>query len=137
MNNVKWRVWEITKKIRKHSGASSTRMMKCWVKPWLAEKHKLYHGWFSALLLHGKEEFRMLLRMNTGTYEVSEFVIISGCANSWRRGEALTDPESGRKICALILTLKHWSRKPTEPKRLVNAFLRHLERSVGGFCRTH
>ena len=90
---------ETFKKIRKHSRVSSTRKRKCWVKPWLSEKHKsLYHGLFSALLLHNKEEFRMFLRMNTETYEVSEFVSISRCTTSCRRGGGLTDPESGRKV---------------------------------------
>ena len=41
----------------------------------LAEKRKsLYHGLFSALLLHDKEELRMFLRMNTETYKVGKFV---------------------------------------------------------------
>ena len=41
---------------------SNTRKRKCWVKPWLAEKHKnLYHGLVSELLLHDKEEIRMFL----------------------------------------------------------------------------
>ena len=53
----------------KHSRVSSKRKRKCWVKPQLAEKHKsLYHGLFSAVLLQGKEEFRMFSRMNTEKY---------------------------------------------------------------------
>ena len=62
---------------------------------------------------------------------------ISKCVTRWRRGGGLTDPESCRKILALILTLKHRSREPAKPKRLVNVFLRHLERSLGGACRTY
>ena len=54
------------KKIGKLSRVSSTRKRKGWVKPWLAEKHKsLYHRLSSELLHHGKEEFRMFLRINT------------------------------------------------------------------------
>ena len=46
---------------KKHSRISNIRKKKCWVKPWLAEKHiSLYHGLVSELLFHGKEEFRML-----------------------------------------------------------------------------
>ena len=86
---------------------SHTRKRKCWVKAWLAEKHKsLYHGLVSELLLHDKEEFRIFLRMNTETYEVSKFVLIR-CATTCGRGRGLTGSKSCQKICALILTLKH------------------------------
>ena len=52
-----------------------------------------------------KKEFRIFLRMNTETetYEESKFVLISKCATRCRR----EGRKSGRKICALILTLKH------------------------------
>ena len=95
---------------RKHSRVSNTRKRKCWVKPWLADKHKtlsLYHGLVSELSLHDKEELRMFLRMNTDTYEVSKFALISRSVTRWRRGGSLTGPKSGRKICALNLTLKY------------------------------
>ena len=44
-----------------------------------------YHGLVSELLLQDKE-FRMLLGMNTETYEVSKFMLISMCATMWERG---------------------------------------------------
>ena len=95
---------------------SHTRKRKCWVKAWLAEKRKsLYHGLVSELLLHDKEEFRIFLRMNTETYEVSKFVLIR-CATRCGRGRGLTGPKSCQKICALILTLKHWNRELTQNK---------------------
>ena len=48
------------------------------VKPCLTKKeNSLYHELVSELLLHDKEEFRMVLRMNTMTYEVNKFVVIS------------------------------------------------------------
>ena len=62
-----------------------------------------YHGLVSKLLLHDKE-FRMPLRMNTETYDVSKFVLISKFVG---RGGGLTGPKSGPKICALILNLKY------------------------------
>ena len=132
---------QIIKHNRKHR-ISNTIRKKCWVKPWLAEKHKsLYHGLVSELLLHDKEEFRMLLRMNTETYEVSKFVLISRCPTKWGRGGSLTCPKSCRKICALILTLKHWIESPHKTKRLRNVFLRHMKRSkyssVGGASSTY
>ena len=65
-----------------------------------------YHGLVSELLLYDKK-FRMFLRMNTERYEVSKFVLISMCVTMWGRGGGLTGLKSGRKICALILTLKH------------------------------
>ena len=100
---------------RKHNRVSNTRKRKCWVKPWLAGKHKsLYHELFSELFLHGKEEFRTFLQMNTETYGVNKFALISRCAARWKRAGGLTDPKSGQKICTLILTLKHWSRKSTQ-----------------------
>ena len=50
---------QIIKHNRKHR-VSNTRKRKCWVKPWLAERHKsLYHGLVSELLLLDKEDFRM------------------------------------------------------------------------------
>ena len=74
----------------------------------LAGKHKgLYHGLVCELLLHDKEEFRMFLRIYTEAYEVSKFVLISKCATRLRRGGDPTNPKSGRKICAVILSLKH------------------------------
>ena len=101
---------------RKHR-VSNTRKRKCWIKPWLAEKHKsLHHGLVSELLLHSKEEFRIFLRMNTETYEASHFLLISRYATRWGRGGGLTCPKSCRKVCALILTLKHWIREPTQNK---------------------
>ena len=120
-NNVTWRVWEVTKRRlkkigtfcvvaacsqcikdnTKHSRVLNTRKRKCWVKPWLAEKH----GLVSKLLLHDKKEFRIFLRMNTETYEVSRFLLISTCATRCGRRGSLTGPKSGRKICAVILTL--------------------------------
>ena len=64
------------------------------------------------------------------------------CTTSWRGGGSLTGPKSGRNICVLILTLKHWSREPAKKQNhLGNAYLRHLEKSkcssVGGTCRTY
>ena len=40
----------------------------------------LYHGLASELLLHNKQEFRMFWQMNSDTYEVRKFVLISRCA---------------------------------------------------------
>ena len=98
---------QFIKHIRKHSKVSNTRKRKCWVKPWLTKKHKsLYHGLVSVLLLQDKDEFRMFLRMNTDTYEVSKLVLISRCVTSWERGGGLTGPKSSLRICALILILK-------------------------------
>ena len=58
------------------------------VKPRLAEKHKsLCHGLVFELLLHDKEKFRMFLRMNTDTYEISKFVLVR-----WGDGEGETSP---------------------------------------------
>ena len=65
-----------------------------------------HHGLVFELLLHDKE-LRMFLRMNTETYGVSKFVLITMCATMWGRGGGLTGPKSGRKNCALVLTLKH------------------------------
>ena len=68
---------QIIKRNMKHR-VSNTRKKKFWVKPGLAEKHKsLYHELVSEPLLHDKEEFRMFLRMNTETYKVSMFVLMS------------------------------------------------------------
>ena len=126
---------QIVKRNRKHR-VSNTRTRKCWLKQRLAEKHKsLYHGLVSELWLHGKEKFRMFLRMNTKTYEVSKFVLISRCATRcWRRW-GLTGPKSCRKIYALILTLKHKIKRPA------NAFLMRMKRSkcssVGGASSTY
>ena len=98
---------QFIKHIRKHSKVSNTRKRKCWVKPWLTKKHKsLYHGLVSVLLLQDKEEFRMFLRMNTDTYEVSKLVLISRCVTSLERGGGLTGPKSSLRIWALILILK-------------------------------
>ena len=123
----------------KHSRVSNRRKRKSWVKPWLAGKHKsLYHGLFSELLLHDKEEFKMFLGINTETYEVIKFVLISRCLTRWRSGAGLTDPKSGQKMFSLILILKHWSTEPTQNRNASEMyFLRHLEKSVGGACRTH
>ena len=79
---------QIIKHNRKHR-VSNTGKRNCWVKPWLTEKvRSLFHGLFSELLLHDKEEFRMFLRMNTETHEVSQFVLTSRCATRCGRGEA-------------------------------------------------
>ena len=56
----------------------------------------------------------MFWRMNSDTYEVSKFVLIGRCATRGRRGRNFTNLKSGSKICALILTLKHWSRELTQ-----------------------
>ena len=42
----------------------------------------------SELSLHDKEEFRMFLRMNTDTYEVSKFILTGGAQLGEREGEA-------------------------------------------------
>ena len=79
---------------------------------WKAES--LYHGLASELLLYDKEELRMFWRMNTDTYEVSKFVLIGRCATRWSIVGNLTDPQSGRKTYAVILTPKHCSRELTQ-----------------------
>ena len=85
-----------------------TQERKCWTKPWLGKKHKsLCHWLVSDLLLHEKEDFRIFLRMNSKTYEVSNFVLISRCATRWRRGGGFTDPKSNQNFFFLILTLKY------------------------------
>ena len=66
-----------------------TLMPKCYFN-----KVAKQHGLASVLLLHDKEEFRMLLWMNTETYEVSKFVLISRCAIMSGRGGGL----SGTKL---------------------------------------
>ena len=53
-----------------------------------------HHGLVSELLLQDKE-FRMLLRRNTETYEVSKYMLISMCATMWERRRDLTGPKSG------------------------------------------
>ena len=64
---------------RKHSRVSNIRKRKCWVKSWLDEKYKsLYYGLVSELLFHGKEEFRMFLRINTEKYEL----VVSLCLSA-------------------------------------------------------
>ena len=60
----------------------------------LAKTAAGYHGLVSELLLRDKE-FRMFLRMNIETYEVSKFALISMCATMGWRGEGLTGPKSG------------------------------------------
>ena len=80
----------------------------------------------------------MFWRMNTETYyEVSKFALISKCELGEGEGESLTNPKSGRKLYALILTLNiavENSRKTETPRKCI---LRHLERPVGGACRTY
>ena len=44
---------------------------------------------------------------NTETYEVSKFLLINRCATRLGREGDLTGHKYGRKICALIQTLKH------------------------------
>ena len=59
----------------------------------------------------------MFWRMNTETYyEVSKFALISKCELGEGEGESLTNPKSGRKLYALILTLKHCSREFTQDR---------------------
>ena len=59
------------------------------------------------------------------------------CSTMWGRWGSLTGSKSGRKICTLVLTRKHWSREPTQNRDAFEMhFLRHPEKSkcssVGG-----
>ena len=66
---------------------ASFKHKKCWVKP-------------TAPIM----KFSI---KNTETYEVSKFLLINRCATRLGREGDLTGYKDGRKICALIQTLKH------------------------------
>ena len=67
------------------------------------------------------------LQMNTETYKVSKFVLISRCATRCGWGGGLTGPKSCQKICALILTLKHWSRESPQNKTSLKCIFKAYE----------